>query len=311
MKKYLLGFIFTFLLSINANQAGALEPPRKELKYPFNVVTTIGQITDITKNIGGDKVNVQGLMGAGVDPHLYKASEGDMRKLSGAEMILYNGLYLEAKMETVFEKMSKGIMTVSLGEAIDKSKLLDSISYAGHHDPHVWFDVPLWMEVVREVERSLSVKDPINSDYYNANTTAYLSKLKELEQYVSDRASELPEDKRVLVTAHDAFRYFGKKYGFEVVGLQGMSTEAEAGTADVINLADMIAERKIRAIFIESSVPERNIKAVQEAVKAKGWEVAIGGELFSDAMGNEGTFEGTYIGMVTHNINTIVDALKE
>jgi manganese/zinc/iron transport system substrate-binding protein len=277
---------------------------------PIKVVTTIGQITDVVQNIGGDRVSVQGLMGAGVDPHLYKASESDVGKLADAEIIFFNGLNLEAKMGDILGKMGRTRSVVAIGEAIPKKNLLDSVDYAGHPDPHVWFDVPLWINTVQKIRDALIEYDPDHKAEYEQRSEEYLAKLEQLNQYVKSKATELMPGQRVLVTAHDAFRYFGQKYGFEVVGLQGISTESKAGTADVKKLADFISERKIKAIFVESSVPERNIRAVQEAVKARGWNVEIGGELFSDAMGDEGTFEGTYIGMITHNIDTIVGALK-
>lgn len=278
---------------------------------PIKVVATIGQITDVVKIIGAERVSVQGLMGAGVDPHLYKASESDVRKLSEAQIIFYNGLFLEAKMEDILENIGKRKKTIPVGEAVPKDQRLESINYSGHYDPHIWFDVTFWMEATKSAAQTLIEFDPAHKEEYQTRLNNYLLELEKLHTYVQKRAEELPADKRVLVTAHDAFRYFGRRYGFEVVGLQGISTESEAGTKDVAQLANFIVKRKIRAVFIESSVPERNIKAVQEAVQAQGWDVKIGGELFSDAMGNAGTFEGTYIGMVTHNIDTIVNALKE
>jgi manganese/zinc/iron transport system substrate-binding protein len=276
----------------------------------IKVVTTIGQITDVVKNIGGEYIKVEGLMGPGVDPHLYRASESDVRKLSETDIIFYNGLFLEAKMEHVFEKMARTTKTVAVGEAVPKDLRLESIAYENHFDPHIWFDVTLWEKVCEQIVTTLSEFDPEHADVYQDNAQQYLHKLDDLHRYVNNRANELRKDERILVTAHDAFHYFGRAYDFEVFGLQGISTESQAGTKDVMDLADMIAERKIKAIFVESSVPERNIRAVQDAVRSRGWKVKIGGELFSDAMGDAGTFKGTYIGMVTHNIDTIVDALK-
>lgn len=281
-----------------------------QAQVPLKVVATIGQITNAVEIIGGEHLKVEGLMGPGVDPHLYKASEHDVRKLAGADIIFYNGLFLEAKMADIFSRMQRSTKTVAVGEAVASESLLDSEQYTGHYDPHIWFDVRLWMQVIEKIRDELIVTDPSHREDYWASADAYLSELQKLHDYVTARAAELPEEKRVLVTAHDAFRYFGRAYGFKVIGLQGISTQSEAGTADVRELADFIAENKIKAIFIESSVPERNIRAVQQAVAARGWDVKIGGELFSDAMGDEGTFEGTYIGMVTHNIDTIIDALK-
>lgn len=276
----------------------------------IEVVCTIGMITDVAKIIGGDRMNVVGLMGAGVDPHLYKATESDVNKLARADIILYNGLYLEAKMERIFTQMSRSKTTVAVSERNPESSLLDSEDYPGHYDPHVWFDVSLWINAAGVITDTFSGYDPANKQYYKERYDRYREELEKLNAYVTRRAEEIPSQQRVLITAHDAFRYFGKKYGFEVKGLQGMSTEAEAGTRDVIELANFIVARRIKAVFVESSVPERNIRAVQDAVRAQGWNVTIGGELFSDAMGNAGTVEGTYLGMVTHNIDTIVDALK-
>jgi manganese/zinc/iron transport system substrate-binding protein len=275
----------------------------------IRVVATIGMIADVAQNVGGDRVSVEGLMGAGVDPHLYKASEGDVSRLSEADVILFNGLHLEAKMGEVLEKMGSSKTTVAVTSGIDEAKLLAHPEYEDAHDPHVWFDVPLWMAVTEKIRDTLIEVDPGSADVYRANADSYLQKLEELEAYVQEQVKRVPQETRVLITAHDAFKYFGEAYGFEVRGLQGISTATEAGTGDVQDLASFIAKRQIPAIFVESSVPVRNIEAVQAAVKAQGFEVGIGGELFSDAMGNPGTEEGTYLGMVQHNVDTIVSAL--
>jgi manganese/zinc/iron transport system substrate-binding protein len=281
-------------------------------KQQLNIVATTGMIADMVSVIGGDNVIVKGLMGPGVDPHLYKASAGDVALLSKADVIFYNGLHLEGKMTEIFEQMkSRGIETVAVSDGVDRSDLLTPPEFKGNHDPHIWFDVTLWMNAVGPVRNILIEKDPENAPVYNENADSYLAALSELNEYVKERANSLPEDKRVLITAHDAFNYFGRGYGFEVRGLQGISTASEAGTADVQGLAAIIVERQIPAVFVESSVPPRYIEAVQAAVKSKGFDVKIGGELFSDAMGNPGTPEGNYIGMVRHNINTIVDALGQ
>lgn len=278
----------------------------------LNIVATTGMIADMVSVIGGDNVSVRGLMGPGVDPHLYKASAGDVALLSKADVIFYNGLHLEGKMGEIFEQMNKrGIDTVAVAEVVDKNKLLTPPEYEGNYDPHIWFDVGLWMSTVGGVKDMLIEMDPNNSEEYTQNANAYLDELAALNAYVKQRADSLPGDKRVLITAHDAFNYFGKGYGFEVKGLQGISTESEAGTSDVQELAIFIVERRIPAIFVESSVPPRYIEAVQAAVKSRGFDVVVGGELFSDAMGNPGTPEGNYIGMVRHNINTIVNALGQ
>ena len=275
----------------------------------YRVVTTIGMITDIVKNVGGDRVEVIGLMGPGVDPHLYKASAGDVQKLGSANLIFYNGLHLESKMGDVLAKMSGDTKTVAVTDTVDRSLLLTPPEFDGQYDPHLWFDVTLWMKAVGTVRDVLSEFDPDNTLAYWSNAQRYFAKLAELHEYVKAQAARVPLEQRVLVTAHDAFNYFGKAYGFEVRGLQGISTAAEAGIADVQELATFIAERRIPAIFVESSVSTRSLEAVKAAVKSKGFDVKIGGELFSDAMGNQGTPEGTYIGMVRHNIDTIVNAL--
>jgi manganese/zinc/iron transport system substrate-binding protein len=303
-KILLLGLSLALLVSAcvtkpNANETGIL-----------NVVTTTGMIADIVKNIGGEHVEVTALMGPGVDPHLYKASEGDVQRLQSANLIFYNGLHLEAQMGEVLEKMNEfGVRTVAVTDKIDPSLLNAPPEFKGNYDPHVWFDVSMWMKAAEQVQETLIEVDPAHTSEYEANAASYLDQLADLHQYVLTQAQTIPAEKRVLITAHDAFNYFGEAYGFEVRGLQGISTEAQAGTADVQDLVNFIVERQIPAIFVESSVPQRNIEAVQAAVQDQGFDVKIGGSLFSDAMGTAGTPAGTYIGMVTHNIDTIVSAL--
>ena len=277
---------------------------------PLNVVTTTGMIADIAENVGGEHVQVTALMGPGIDPHLYKASAGDVNRLQEADIIFYNGLHLEAAMGEVLERFAgSGATTVAVAESIDTGALLAPPEFAGFYDPHVWFNVAFWMEATAVVRDALIAQDPENAAGYTANAEAYLAGLAELDAYVAEQAARVPEETRVLITAHDAFNYFGQAYGFEVRGLQGISTASEAGTADVQELARFIAERQIPAVFVESSVPPRTIEAVQAAVRAQGFDVQIGGELFSDAMGSAGTPAGTYDGMVRHNIDTIVSAL--
>ncbi|MDP1546210.1 MAG: zinc ABC transporter substrate-binding protein [Anaerolineales bacterium] len=277
----------------------------------LNIVTTTGMIADVAKNVGGEHVEVIALMGPGVDPHLYKASEGDVRRLQDANVIFYNGLHLEAQMGEVLEKMNDfGVTTVAVTDTIDRSLLQSPPEFAGNYDPHVWFDVTLWMQAAVQVQETLSETDPAHKSEYEANAAAYLTELEELHQYVLSEAEKIPAEKRIIITAHDAFNYFGRAYGFDVRGLQGISTESQAGTADVQSLANFIVEKQIPAIFVESSVPRRNVEAVQAAVQSQGFDVQIGGSLYSDAMGSAGTPEGTYIGMVKHNIDTIVAALK-
>ncbi len=285
------------------------EQPDASATGKYRVVTTIGMITDVVKNVGGDRVEVVGLMGPGVDPHLYKASAGDVQKLDSASLIFYNGLHLESKMGDLLNVGKYRDKTFAVTDAADRSLLLTPPEFEGQYDPHLWFDVTLWMQAVGKVRDVLSEFDSDNTLMYWSNAERYLAKLAELHEYVKAQVERVPSEQRVLVTAHDAFNYFGKAYGFEVRGLQGISTATEAGIADVQALATFIAERQIPAIFVESSVSTRSLEAVKAAVKSKGFEVKIGGELFSDAMGSEGTPEGTYIGMVRHNIDTIVKAL--
>jgi manganese/zinc/iron transport system substrate-binding protein len=276
----------------------------------LNVVTTTGMIADIAENVGGEHVQVTSLMGPGVDPHLYKASAGDVNRLQEADIIFYNGLHLEAAMGEVLERFDgSGATTVAVAEVIDPDKLQAPPEFQGFYDPHVWFNVDFWMEAVTAVQDALTEIDPEHTADYAANAEAFLAELQELDTYVTEQAVRVPEEQRVLITAHDAFNYFGSAYDFEVRGLQGISTASEASTADVQELARFIAERQIPAIFVESSVPPRTVEAVQAAVRAQGFDVQIGGELFSDAMGSPGTAAGTYTGMVRHNIDTIVNAL--
>ena len=288
---------------------GCTPPEPAEASGKLEVVTTVGMIKDVAENVGGRHVRVTGLMGPGVDPHLYKASEGDVRRLYRADVIFYGGLHLEARMAEVLEEMGERTRTVAVGEAIPKDSLRSPPEFQGAYDPHVWFDVRLWMMTVPRIAETLAAADPAHAAEYRANAARYLDELRELDAYVRAQAARVPAERRVLVTAHDAFNYFGRAYGFQVRGLQGISTASEAGTADVQELADFIARRRIPAVFVESSIPRRNVEAVQEAVASRGWRVRIGGELFSDALGTAGTPEGTYAGMVRHNIDTIVAAL--
>ena len=282
----------------------------KEINGKLKIVTTTTMITDLVHNIGGDSVTVQGLMGSGVDPHLYKASEGDVSKLTSADVVFYSGLHLEGKLVDVFEKMGRNSKTIALAEVLDKNGLISSEYFASNYDPHIWFNIEYWKQITNYLTEELSKLDPDNTELFQQNKVSYLKKLDALEEQVRKTIATLPEEKRVLVTAHDAFNYFGNEYGFEVVGLQGLSTATEAGVQDVQNLAKLIIDKKVKAIFVETSVPRRTIEALQKAVWAQGFKVEIGGTLFSDALGSAGTEEGTYIGMFTHNVNTIVNALK-
>ena len=276
----------------------------------LNVVVTTSMLTDLVKNIGGDLINIQGLMGAGVDPHLYKASEGDVSKLFNADVIFYNGLHLEGQLVEVFEKMEAQKTTVALGEFLAKDGLIGSDYFASNYDPHVWFNIQYFKEFSDKVTNVLSNKDPKNAGSYTVNNIAFQQELDLLQTTVVNTIATLAPEKRILVTAHDAFNYFGKAYGFKVVGLQGLSTATEAGVQDVQQLSEYIIKNKVKAVFIESSVPRRTIEALEAAVLSKGHQVSIGGSLYSDALGDAGSVEGTYIGMFLYNVKTIVNALQ-
>lgn len=274
------------------------------------VTTTTTMITDLVRQVGGERVEVTGLMGPGVDPHLYKASQGDVEALLEADAVFYNGLFLEGQMGEILERTGQQKPTVAVTEEIPESELLESVAYEGQADPHVWFDATLWRMTVDPVVSELSELDPEGTEGYERRGEEYKEEIDELHSYVMREISSIPEDRRVLVTAHDAFRYFGRQYGMEVRGLQGISTEAEAGAGDVRRLADYLAENKIPAIFVESSVPRRSVEAVQAACRDRGWELEIGGTLYSDAGGDAGTDAETYTGMFRANVQTITEALK-
>lgn len=267
-------------------------------------------VTDIVGKVAGDKANVTGLMGEGVDPHLYRPTRDDVAHLLAADVVFYSGLMLEGRMTDTFLTVSRrGTPVFAVTELLDEQFLLEPTEFAGHTDPHVWMDVRGWIEAVKATARSLGEVDPPNQSYYRNNAEHYIVLLEQLDAYAKAAVATIPPDHRVLVTAHDAFHYFGRAYGIEVRGIQGLSTESEAGVADINNLVDFLVERKLPAIFVESSVSDKNIRALIEGSQSRGHSVRIGGQLFSDAMGKPGTYEGTYIGMIDHNVTTLVRAL--
>jgi len=274
------------------------------------VISTTGMIHNIVEEVGKEHIKSIDLMGPGVDPHLYKASAGDVKKLNEADLILYNGLHLEAKMIDIFKKLNKKKPAIAVTASIPKKELLAPEDYDGFYDPHVWFDVSLWKYSVTTVTKALIELKPELRKEFITNQDNYLKKLDELDFWVKEQINLIPQNRRLLVTAHDAFGYFGKQYGIEVIGLQGISTAAEANTKDIQNVVSIIIKNNIPTIFIESSVPVRQINAVKAAVKAKGNSVEIGQPLFTDAMGSADTPEGTYIGMIKHNVISIVNGLK-
>jgi manganese/zinc/iron transport system substrate-binding protein len=274
----------------------------------LTAVCTTGMVGDLVEQVGGDRVGVTVLMGEGVDPHLYKVSPGDVRAMIRSDLIFYSGLHLEGKMGEVFARLSRRKPTVAVTESTDHALLLKTSE--GTTDPHVWFDVALWSKGVEVVREALAKADPGHAAEYEANASAYLDRLEALDQFCRQQIASIPEGRRVLVTAHDAFGYFGRAYGLEVLGIQGLSTESEAGVREVNRLVDRITRDKLPAVFVESSLSDRNVRALVEGAAARGHAVKVGGELFSDAMGRPGTPEGTYEGMVRHNVETIVRALS-
>jgi manganese/zinc/iron transport system substrate-binding protein len=290
---------------------GELSAPPAQDDGKLKVTATTSMVADLARQVGGDRVRVDALMGPGVDPHLYKASASDVTRLQGADVILYNGLFLEGKMEELFARMAKGGKRVhAVTGSLPNDKLLHPSDAGGHPDPHVWFDVPLWAQCIEVVVKALSTARPADSAYFEQRGAEARKRLQELHEWTLQRIAELPSEQRILITSHDAFSYFGRAYGFQVVGLQGISTVTESSLADMAKMVEYIRKNKVKAIFIESSVPPNTIRRISEDAAVK-----VGGELFSDAMGMPGQMEdgfdvGTYEGMIRHNINTIVNALK-
>lgn len=274
------------------------------------IVCTTGMLGDAVKQIVKDHYEVITLMGPGVDPHLYKATQGDLQALSKADIIIYNGLHLEGKMGEIFEKLANRKHIIAAAEVVPSDKLINNTDFQGAFDPHLWFDVHLWSDIVLHIANKITEFDPEFKDELYTNAINYYETLLELNDSVKIQINQLDSSKRILITAHDAFGYFGRAYGFEVRGLQGISTVSEYGLKDVSDLVSYIVEKEIKAVFVESSVSDRSLKAVIEGCKAKGHEVKIGGTLFSDAMGGADTKEGTYIGMVNYNVKTIINNLK-
>ena len=285
-------------------------PKEASQNSTITVVATTGMIYDAILNIAADKIQTEVLMGPGVDPHLYKATQGDIRKLNTADAIFYNGLHLEGKMGEIFEKLQKTRKVVPVAERMPDSLLIRSEAYQNAVDPHIWFDVKRWKYAVAEVSEQLQQLDAANASFYEANTAKYFAKLDSLDNAVTNTLAQIPAPQRLLITSHDAFSYFGDAYDIEVRGLQGLSTLAEYGLKDLAIMSDLILDRQIKSVFVETSISERAIKSLVEGVNERGFDVKIGGSLYSDAMGDFGTPQGTYIGMVDYNVRTIVNALK-
>lgn len=277
----------------------------------IDAVATVGMVGDIVRQVGGEWVNVKQICGPGVDPHLYKPTRDDVQAILSADVVFYSGLMLEGKMTDTLIKVARTKPVFAVTELIDESLLLEPADFAGHYDPHVWNDVSAWSQCVGAVEQALSELDPTHAEDYAANAAAFKAELQKLHQYGLDSIATIPEAGRVLITSHDAFNYFGRAYGLEVQGVQGLSTESEAGVQRINELVDMLVAKNVQAVFIESSVSRKNIDALVEGANSKGHQVKIGGELFSDAMGKSGSYEGTYLGMLDHNITLVTQRWAE
>lgn len=281
--------------------------------HPIKAVATTAMVGDLVRNVGGSHVAVTDLFKAGVDPHTYRATTEDVRLLKNADMVFFNGLHLEGKMGEVFEKLQQQVPSLAVADTLKspKSAAVRPLLTDGEHpDPHVWFDVSMWASLADAVAESLAKFDPPHAAEYRDNARKYADRLKSLDGEITGQLAAIPKEKRVLVTSHDAFRYFGRAYGVDVRGIQGVSTESEASVGHITELVDFLSKAKVKAVFVESSVSPRNMQALIEGCAARGHKVVQGGELFSDAMGDPGTVEGTYEGMIRHNVKTIVEALK-
>lgn len=276
--------------------------------YPIKVVATTGMVADLVRNIGGERVRVDQMMGQDVDPHLYRPNTADIAKLEQSDVIFYNGLHLEGKLGDTLSRLGDRIPSIGIGEYLDPARLLTE--EGDMVDPHIWFDVKLWSDAAVVVSDTLAAYDPTNAEEYRKRATDYRAQLDALDKETRSEIATIPKEKRLLVTSHDAFRYFGRAYDIEVRGVQGISTESEASVKDVESLVTLIVDRKVKSVFIESSVSPRNVESIMEGCRARGHRVTMGGQLFSDAMGETGTAEGTYIGMIRHNVKTVVNALR-
>ena len=298
------------LVAVLTVGCGARPEESERPRYPYRVVTTVGMVADLVRETAGDRAEVVNLVGEGVDPHLYNPTRSDVAALMNADIIFYNGLMLEGKMGDVLIRAGRqGPPVYAVTDRIDALYLMESVDWEGQNDPHVWMDVQAWKQALDVVADALTEFDPDNADTYARNAEAYRGELAELDEYVKTAMATIPDDQRILITAHDAFNYFGRRYNVRVEGIQGLSTESEAGLQDINRLVDLLVEHEIGAVFIESSVADRNVRALVEGTQQRGHPVRIGGTLFSDAMGPHGSYEGTYIGMIDHNATTIVRAL--
>ncbi|MFC0217123.1 metal ABC transporter solute-binding protein, Zn/Mn family [Pseudochelatococcus lubricantis] len=288
---------------------GLAAAPAMAAEKKLNVVATTGMVADAVRSVGGEHVDVHALLGPGVDPHLYRQTSSDIAAATRADVVFWQGLHLEAQLQEFLERLGQRKTVIALGEQLPRDRLLKNDQNAALPDPHVWFDPHLWKGVVTAARDELIRLRPEARADFEAGAQAYLAEIDRVADYAAKVLASVPAQSRILVTAHDAFNYFGRAYGYEVRGIQGISTESEAGLKQVEDLVQLIVDRGIGAIFIESSVSDRNVKALVEGAAAKGHKVVIGGELFSDAAGEAGTYEGTYVGMIDHNVTIIARAL--
>ncbi len=303
-RRAIIGAIAAFAAAFSLSILASAQPAK-----PLKIVATTSMIANAVRQVGADHVDVNALMGPGVDPHTYRQTRSDIAAMTRADAVFWHGLYLEAQLEAFFAMLGKRKIVVALAESLPKDQLIDHADYQGRYDPHIWMDPRRWKTIVLAARDELTKLRPDAETVFAANAERHLAEIDTLAAYADSALASVPEKARVLITAHDAFRYFGQTYGLEVLGIQGISTESEAGLNRVETLVDLIVERQIGAIFVESSVSDRNVKALIEGAAAKSHMVVIGGELFSDAMGAPGTYEGTYIGMIDHNVTLITRAL--
>lgn len=290
------------------NSPGSATSDRSS-RAQIRAIATVGMVADIVRNVGGEHVQVTQIMGPGVDPHLYKATRDDVQTIIGGDIVFYSGLMLEGKMADTLVKIARENPVIAVTESINQEQLLEPEDMQGHYDPHVWMDVSVWSGCVEVVTEALTKIDAAHAEDFRRNADAYGNQLAELHAYGQRAIGSIPQERRVLITSHDAFHYFGRAYGLNVQGVQGLSTESEAGLQRINELVDLIVTSRVGAVFVESSVPRKNVDALVEGARAKGHPVVVGGELFSDAMGESGTYRGTYIGMLDHNITLVTRGL--
>lgn len=305
MKKQLL---ITSLITITILSIGLFifcPSVRKNDDYRLCIVCTTTMVADAVRSLCDEDVQVISLMGPGVDPHLYRPKEGDVHRLLAADVVVYQGIHLEGKMNHALESMRAYTNVIQATKSIDRSLLLAS-EFDDLYDPHIWHEVTLWQEVVRYLADQLSLLDPVYREVYQKNKNSYFNELTLLDYELREQINTIDEQDRILVTAHDAFAYYGRAYGIEVLGLQGLSTESDIGIKDVQNMANYIVNSRIQAIFLETSIAPKSMHALEQAVTHKGWYVIVGPALYSDALGAPDDVSGTYVGMMRYNTHAIV-----